>query len=571
MTMKIGVRSSYIRKIILLLYLLLGVVWFFLNYFYLEPSVPRYDIININENVQFQLNNEEKEVVTLQKHTFPLVGKEDQITVMAKLPDEEISNPVILLDLYHATLDVYINGDLIFEYGHDLYEKNEVLGHGFFRIPLPKNYTGKELKIVATFTEDNCYTLFPNISLMNFNDSYVNTISANLLTCLVSMTLILIGIIGLIVTLTKKEQHDEIRRLTYTCLFAIFMSIWMLCNDNLIYLFVFNFQLASVLEYYSLYLAPIPVLFYFGSIQSGRKSKRLLEGLGYLFIAVNLISIVLNQLNIFHYIGMLPIIHVLITISVLCIVFLSFRSFRYKKKAEKILIYGMIFLGILILVDVLRFNIFKYINSSFHLNNSLLPIGTLIFILSMTYSYCITLLQSYSGKAERQILENLAYTDVLTGIYNRTKCEAIMKQVEENEEFAYIINFDLDNLKFINDNFGHYCGDSMIKSFSSALQTAFQGFHNIGRMGGDEFIVIAITKQEAEIIQLLRKLSFFVQDYNERSNEPYKLSYSYGYAAFDPAKKESIWCTYELSDAKMYEYKKKQKENSDILVLKNDK
>lgn len=569
-TMKTKRYFIPLPKVFFTLFLLLTLFCFLWNNYYSKSSIPHYETIDINKNVVFQLNNSFKETVNLQEFSFPLVGKNDQITLTTTLSDTKLPNAAIVLELYHSTLEVYVDNNLIYEYGHSLQEKNQVLGHGFFRISLPENYIGKELKIITAFTEDNCYTTFPNISLMNLNDSYFYTISDNILTLLVSMTLLLLGFIAIIVALTRKEEGDELKTLLYISLFAIYISIWMLCNSKLIFLIIDNFQLISVLEYYSLYLAPVLVLLYFGKLQSGRNAKRLLNGIAYLFLVTTAISVVLSVLNIYHYINILPIIHILITIGLIAILIVSIRSFRHKKKSEKILIYGMLFMGILMFLDVVRFNIYKYLDNNFHLNNSLLPIGTLIFILSMTYSYCIELIETYSGKAERQILENLAYTDVLTGIYNRTKCEAILNQIEAKENYAYIINFDLNNLKYINDNFGHHCGDSMIKAFANALQVAFRNLGTVGRMGGDEFMVILITNDENEIIRLLKRLSNFVQEINEVNQEPYELSYSFGYAAWAASEKKPIWNTYEQSDAKMYQCKKEQKQKADTLILRKE-
>lgn len=568
--MKAKIFSIPRQKFIFILFFTFILFYFFWNYNYSTSSISHYETVDIDKNIIFQRNNSPEKIVNLQEYSFPIVGKGDMITLTTTLPDTVIPDASIILELYHATLDVFVDGKSIYSYGHSLYKNNKTLGHSFFRISLPENYMGKELKLVTTFTEDNSYTTFPEISMMNLNDSYFYIISNNMLTLLVSMTLILLGCIAIIVALTRKWEGDELNVLLYISLFAILISFWMLCNSKLIFLLIDNFQLASIIEYYSLYSAPIFVLLYFSKLQTRRRSKHLLNGIAGIFFVVIIVSIILNKFNIYHYPNILPIIHVLISIGLFSIIFLSVHSFRHKKKSEKILIYGMLFMGILMFVDVIRFNIYKYIDNDFHLNSSFLPVGTLIFIMSMTYSYCIQLIETYSGKAERKILENLAYTDVLTGIYNRTKCEAILSQIEEKEKHAYIINFDLNSLKYINDNFGHHCGDSMIKAFANALQEAFRNLGNIGRMGGDEFIAILITNNEIEVIKLLKRLSDFVDDFNQTNHEPYKLSYSFGYAPWVASENKPIWSAYEVSDAKMYQCKKEQKQKADTLVLKEE-
>ena len=80
----------------------------------------------------------------------------------------------------------------------------------------------------------------------------------------------------------------------------------------------------------------------------------------------------------------------------------------------------------------------------------------------------------------------------LTNIYNRRSFEDIFdkilnKALRYNESF-YLVTFDLNNLKHINDTFGHLNGDEFIKSFVNKLKKSIRNSDVLARYGGDEFV-----------------------------------------------------------------------------------
>ena len=103
--------------------------------------------------------------------------------------------------------------------------------------------------------------------------------------------------------------------------------------------------------------------------------------------------------------------------------------------------------------------------------------------------YEITEKKSYQRKIEQQ-----AYTDFLTGLYNRMCCERdLAKYVDEASKTGRkgaILYLDLDDFKHINDGLGHQYGDVLLKSISHSIQR-IDGIENTCyRMGGDEFVII---------------------------------------------------------------------------------
>jgi len=93
--------------------------------------------------------------------------------------------------------------------------------------------------------------------------------------------------------------------------------------------------------------------------------------------------------------------------------------------------------------------------------------------------------------AYKKSLEKLSFKashDELTGVYNRAGYDLLVSSVDLNE--TYMLLFDVDNFKTINDTQGHIVGDEAIKKVARVLKDNFRGDDYICRIGGDEFVVL---------------------------------------------------------------------------------
>jgi len=92
-----------------------------------------------------------------------------------------------------------------------------------------------------------------------------------------------------------------------------------------------------------------------------------------------------------------------------------------------------------------------------------------------------------------------AFTDELTGLYNRrgyvTRAATLLKVADPKT--VWQIFFDVDELKIINDTYGHWAGDRALMEVASVLRQAFRSTDIVGRVGGDEFAVLATAPADA--------------------------------------------------------------------------
>lgn len=114
---------------------------------------------------------------------------------------------------------------------------------------------------------------------------------------------------------------------------------------------------------------------------------------------------------------------------------------------------------------------------------------------------------------------------------------------------------DLDNLKYINDTFGHQEGDSALKETARILKETFRESDIVSRIGGDEFAVMPIGNTEESVTTLTTRLENNLADFNEKKNLNYMLSISIGITHYDPAHPVSVEELLSQGDKLMYEQK----------------
>jgi len=137
-------------------------------------------------------------------------------------------------------------------------------------------------------------------------------------------------------------------------------------------------------------------------------------------------------------------------------------------------------------------------------------------------------------------LRHQSITDSLTSLYNRRGFEVVAKQqakVAVREKRAlWLIYADLDDLKKINDTFGHQEGDRAIVHAAGILQASCRNSDIVARMGGDEFAVLLINSDDENAANFQARLMKNLDTFNAEKEGKAKISFSLGMAKFDPDK-----------------------------------
>ena len=160
-------------------------------------------------------------------------------------------------------------------------------------------------------------------------------------------------------------------------------------------------------------------------------------------------------------------------------------------------------------------------------------------------------------------LRELSITDELTGLSNRRGFFAFaqqqIKHARRNSERMVLFFADLDDLKSINDTYGHVAGDRALADAARIFAETFRDSDIIARMGGDEFAVILGNAPDSGIETARNRLEKRPVEYNARRDGKFRLAVSVGLTIFDPAKPVSVDELIRQADERMYEEKRRRK------------
>ncbi len=166
-------------------------------------------------------------------------------------------------------------------------------------------------------------------------------------------------------------------------------------------------------------------------------------------------------------------------------------------------------------------------------------------------------------KRAEAAIQTLSLADELTGLYNRRGfmafCQQHLNNIRRTNKGIVMVYADLDGLKGINDSFGHKEGDRALVKTAELLKETFRTSDVLGRLGGDEFTVLAAVDPDGGKERLMARLVEKFENYNALKVSPYDLSISIGLAQLDSDANQSMEDLLAAADMAMYENKRGKK------------
>lgn len=171
----------------------------------------------------------------------------------------------------------------------------------------------------------------------------------------------------------------------------------------------------------------------------------------------------------------------------------------------------------------------------------------------------------YAIERNKTVLElkSMAFVDELTMLYNRrgflTFGQQELKFANRKKIEMVLLFMDIDNMKMINDTFGHKEGDLILVEFSTILKRTFRASDIIARLGGDEFVVLALDVPGSDVQTVRYRLQNAIEIRNMKKNRSCELSISIGLSRYDPNFPSSLEELLKTADTLMYQQKQRKK------------
>ncbi len=472
----------------------------------------------MNHNWTITVNDDVTKDVNIDEYKLPIVKRGDVITLDGRMTYKQIKNPTLRLYVEFCECHVYLDGEEIYTSGHDNYEKNSVLGYGRVFVELADDYQGKPLKIVFIVSENSGVTQLEALLLCDGSTARLNMLKDSAMIFFIDIFLIVFGLAIILVSAILLVSNNRIKEVFCIGCFSLCMGLWSICEQNIFTLFFDVFAIKTYLEYISLYFAPMFVFAYFGARVKERMNRRWRTSytsitLVYAFIFV--VGMILCLFKLVPFSQLLLAIIVFTILSGAFILVFCFRELRDGTGEYVAFVTGMWVMAFFTLFDICRFTLINYFTFSTILFNGTCSFGAFVLVIAMLFDIASTVSEQIRKRGKMELYEQLAYNDFLTGLANRRQCELMLDQVEAEGTPYGIVSMDINGLKETNDKYGHDEGDALLKDFSSVLLEVFGKIGTVGRMGGDEFIIIIRNADMYNIEQMFMLFDEKVKEINK--------------------------------------------------------
>lgn len=311
---------------------------------------------------------------------------------------------------------------------------------------------------------------------------------------LIACTMLFAGLVVLIISLVLDIVYKTRFDLEYLGWCMILGAVWMLGESKLRQLFVSNASILSNMCFFVVMICPIPILFYIDSVQQGRYRK--VYHVAECTTCVNLVlCTALQVLNIADFISTMFLSHMVIAGTFLTVFITICRDLiQGTAKHYKLPLIGLVAAMIAVMLEVTA--VYRVVS----LSGIFIATG-LVVLLVVTLIQTMDRIRELELARQREARESLDY---LTGLPMRHKGEALI--LEKMQKQGGCLGFvDMDNLKKINDVYGHKAGDRALRLVGAMLTECMENAV-VCRLGGDEFLFYLPAASEAEMSMRIRKL-----------------------------------------------------------------
>lgn len=499
-----------------------------------------------------------------------LINRGEKVVLRGYLPGEwDYYSPTIITETRNCAISVYINGDLKYSYGEDILERRGLLGSGNHFIPLDNNDKGGFIRIELTAGDFSGFSSIGNVTLAEYRDAFSEYIDDNLLFLVIGSFFILLGIflvlIGGIFIFIKLDAHG----LFCLGILAFCVGGWTTSYHRLAVIYGGSMSESTRMEYLCLMAGCVALFMFFRESVMSMKNNSALKIAYRILLWTEILSfsviLVLDMTSVMHMPSFLLFIQLCMCVEAVYILSLMIVLIRHGRKDGKIILIAFSIFVACVGIDALSYAASVYWGINTYSDGRLTSLGTVILVAFLICHFTLSIFTKYKDNHEKEVLYKLAYSDELTKLYNRRYCERIMDELTEKQQHYTIFSFDLNNLKKINDSMGHQYGDALISGFANILKDTFSEDAVVGRMGGDEFIVLLDDKNihSHDHSKDIKKYQEILERYN-RQEENFQFSASFGYADMEEIQPVDGVVdsrkVYALADNRMYEMKSKNKD-----------
>lgn len=482
-----------------------------------------------------------------------------ELIIKKELPKDLRSVDSIGYYTSHQLSEVYVDGEKVYERKVPEGARSKTPGNCWNFVQLWEEYAGKTLEIHIR----SCYG-FSNISIPTIyygsqSEMILRQIKARFLPLVICFIMFSMGMVLVAIWFAIGKKMYFHKGVPWLGLFSMHFAIWSAIESEIPMIMFGRPLLFSQSAFMSLKLMLFPFIYFIRTIN--RKGKRVLDLFAIACVLDFAFCLLAQMVGWLDFRETVWITHMVGGCAVLTVLALGvqmlFQSGRNKGKHERkfwVNVSCVCIISACVLLDAINYYFDFYSDAAFFSR-----IACLIYILILSKQFLeesIKLIQV--GKHAEEILEE-AELDGLTCLKNRKSFEADLHKISKSQYPKYAVAmFDLNNLKMVNDQYGHGMGDCYIINGSEIIRDEFGDMGEIYRIGGDEFCLVSEMLTEEVFEEKRKKMC----DWLESLQGTYVkdvMQIASGFAKYSRSKDLNLQDTIGRADERMYRCKRRQK------------
>ena len=453
----------------------------------------------------------------------------------------------------HRGVRVYLNDECIYEFGFMSGAPEFVRSRGslWHVVALPPGSDGSALRVELYAAYDNFDGVGVDVYSGPSANVKFNILWSMLPTIVCNSIVLFLGVAAILLHL-----FIWLRRISYgggflyVGLLAISVGFWVLCQNGVLQLIFPSAQVSYFFDFFVFFLFPVPFNLFLYSRCVDRKRWMALAQC-WVYVACLAINVVCQLAGWVDMYDLLPMTHGVMLVNALLAAYLIwYETARRHNRNMRQFILPLLLALVCGLLEMWSF----YRSNSTH-TTYFLQVGVVVYLSAMMM---IVINQYFEDLTERQKLayyEKLANVDLLTEAQNRNAYESVLNDPASSAGIHAVVMFDINNLKAINDGYGHELGDEAIKACHRCICESFRGMGNCYRIGGDEFVFF--MQRTEDMGRCIRSFEASIREAGAELG--FSMDVAFGWALCDHSQPDALQRAVRNSDERMYENKLKKK------------
>lgn len=460
------------------------------------------------------------------KTPYHINGKKGQtFTYTSDIPTDIGDEYAMMIYSLYSETHVYVDGVEIGSYGSvKPMTVGNLIGNIRVIIPIDRSMAGHK----AVITVKPFYNQHMDISAPQFAQAdklKMDVLMKNipkLILCSILLTLFLL-VLGLLLYQRISKAMIDVKLLTFFDFFIFTVVAWVICSSDLPQFVTSNNEAVSLISFLNLaMMGPAFVGYCRQVLVDWHGLVQRVYLCGWILPIVNILCF---ALGICDPMVLLPFTHIYYVVAIIIMLVCAIKA-RKKSKAARVITISILLLMIAATAGLTCF----YIAPSKGYDAIVFCSGLVVFFFTLLAIIAYRIMKVVEEEKYVAKYKNLAFSDALTSLGNRTYFEHFFETIEEMKvegKSVTLFMFDLNYLKLVNDKYGHQAGDNLLIGLADCLKRTFGDIGETYRLGGDEFAAIVIGYAD-QILTILDELNKNIEKSNKyREN---KISTAIGYA-----------------------------------------